>query len=121
SRLEAVTLSAGGLDRRYLLARPRDGIAAPPAVAFLHGTGGTAAWADTEAGWSAFAARQGFVLALPEGVPVDPGKPPKFLTNPPRWNDGSTKPGDRLHTEADDVGFLTAVIEDVLRRTGADP
>lgn len=119
--MEAVTLSSGGLDRRYLLARsPADGDA-PPVVVFLHGTGGTAPWADTEAGWSAFAARQGFVLALPEGVPVDPLKPPKFLTNPPRWNDGSTQPGDRLHTDADDVGFLTAVVEDVLRLTGADP
>jgi polyhydroxybutyrate depolymerase len=117
--LEAVTLSAGGLDRRYLLARPPAAGPAPPAVVFLHGTGGTAAWADAEAGWSTFAAREGFVLALPEGVPVDPRKPPKFLTNPPRWNDGSTTPGDRLHTEADDAGFLAAVVEDVLRRTGA--
>lgn len=88
---------------------------------FLHGTGSTATWADTEAGWSAFAARAGFVLAVPEGVPVNPRRPPKFLTNPPRWNDGSTTPGDRLHTEADDVAFLTAVVDDVLRRTGADP
>lgn len=87
---------------------------------FLHGTGGTAAWADDEAGWSATANREGFVLVLPEGLQPDPGKPTKFLTNPPRWNDGSTAPGDRLHTDADDVGFLTAVVDDVLRRMSAD-
>ena len=119
--MELVPLSAGGLDRRYVLYRPPAGAPGLPLVVFLHGTGGTAAWADDEAGWSAFAAREGFVLALPEGVPPDPAKPAKFLTNPPRWNDGSSRPGDRLHTDADDVGFLTAVVADLLIRTGADP
>lgn len=118
--METVTLSSGGLDRRYLLFIPPAAGPAPPVVLFLHGTGGTAAWADVEAGWSAFAAKAGFVLALPEGAPVTAGKPAKFLTNPPRWNDGSTAPGDRLHADADDVGFLTAVVEDVRHRTGAD-
>jgi polyhydroxybutyrate depolymerase len=117
--LELVTLSAAGLHRRYLLTRPP--ARKTPLVLFLHGTGGTAAWADAETGWSRLAKQEGFALALPEGVPLDPMKPAKFLTNPPRWNDGSTTPGDHLHTDADDVEFLTAVVEDALRRTEADP
>lgn len=88
---------------------------------FLHGTGGTAAWADGETGWSALAQRAGFALALPEGMPIHPDKPPKFLTNPQRWNDGWTRPGDWLHTGADDVGFLAAVIQDAVTRGVADP
>ena len=110
----------GPLDRRYLLTVPPGGGAGRPVVVFLHGTGGTAEWADAETGWSAAAAEQEFVLAVPEALPPDVRKPPKFLTNPPRWNDGSTRDGDTLHTNADDVGFLRAVVVDVLARTGGD-
>jgi polyhydroxybutyrate depolymerase len=114
--MEAITLPG---DRRYLLRAPATGPS--PLVVFLHGTGGTAAWADGETGWSAIAAREGFAVALPEGMPIHPGKPPKFLTNPQRWNDGWTRPGDLLHTGADDVAFLAAVVEDAVARGVADP
>jgi polyhydroxybutyrate depolymerase len=91
---------------------------------FLHGTGATVAWADNETGWSNLAEREGFALAIPEALPPDPTKPPKFLTNPPRWNDGIDEKmqSDSLaanHT-ASDVTFLTAVIDDAIRLTGAD-
>ena len=32
---------------------------------FLHGTGGTADWADADTTWTEAAGRDGFVLALP--------------------------------------------------------
>ena len=85
---------------------------------FLTGTGGTAAWADRETGWSELAGREGFALALPEALPPDPAKPPTFLTNPPRWNDGSPTPSHP--PVADDVRFLLAVIDDAVARFGAD-
>jgi polyhydroxybutyrate depolymerase len=121
--VESVTVPAGGIERRYLLFRPSGGMNPParPVVVFLPGAGGAADWADSETGWSAAAAREGFALAIPEGLPPEPHKPPKFLTNPPRWNDGLTRPGDPLHSDADDVGFLSSVISDVLRRAGGDP
>jgi len=97
---------------------------------FLHGTGATTAWADDETGWSRLAASEGFVLALPQALPPDTSLPPKFLSNPPRWNDGSASGQWKLEAEdrrsdsaqpaADDVSFITAVIEDVVTRTGAD-
>lgn len=109
-------LTVGGAAREYLLAA-RPGLSPRPLVVFLHGAGGTAAWADSETGWSVLAAREGFALALPEGTPPHPDRPPKFLTNPQRWNDGSPSPvGD-----ADDVAFLAAVLDDAAARTPIDP
>jgi polyhydroxybutyrate depolymerase len=112
-----------GTARRTVLVRP-PGRTPPggwPLVLFLHGTGGTADWADADTGWGEAAERDGFLLALPEGLPPDPAKPPKFLTNPPRWNDGATRPGDRLHTDADDVGYLAAAVGELVGRGEADP
>lgn len=89
-----------------------------PLVVFLTGTGGTAAWSDHETGWSKLAAREGFALAIPEAVPPDPTKPLSFLSNPPRWNDGSAPPFDSH--EADDVDFLAHVVDDAITRFGVD-
>lgn len=118
---EVVTVETGGVDRRYLLYRPPAAGDGCPAVIFLHGTGGTAGWAADEARLPAFAAAAGFVLAAPEALPPNPAKSPKFLTNPPRWNDGSPAATPELATAADDLGFLAAVIGDVITRTPADP
>lgn len=90
-----------------------------PLVLFLTGTGGTAEWADRETGWSELARREGFALAVPEALPPDPTKPQTFLTNPPRWNDGS--PPLFQPPVTDDVAFLTAVIDDAVLRFGANP
>ena len=119
--METVTVAVDGENRLYLLQRPADPNLRSPVLIFLHGTGGTAAWATEETGWPEAARTAGYTLAIPQGLAPDPAKPPKFLTNPPRWNDGSTRPGDPLHSDADDVRFLTAVIDDVRRRTPSDP
>ena len=108
-------LTVAGAPRSYLFAAP-DAPGPWPAVLMLHGTGGTAAWCDSEVRLLAPALAAGFALAYPDGVAVDPTKEPKFLTNPARWNDGSTRPGDRLHTDTDDVALLTAVVEDLVGR-----
>jgi len=91
-----------------------------PLVVFLHGTGATAAWGDDESGWSQLAAKAGFVLAVPEALRPDPTSPPKFLTNPQRWNDGSPTAATGM-LKADDVEFLAKVIDDAQTRTGVDP
>jgi polyhydroxybutyrate depolymerase len=123
--VDRITLTVGGEPRQYLLFCPgtpggHAGARRQPLVIFLHGAGGTAAWADGETGWSALAAKEGFALALPEGTPPHPDRPPKFLTNPPRWNDGGPgATGEPL--AADDVAFLAAVIDDATDRAGIDP
>src|SRR5215218_8395360 len=88
--------------RREWLFSP--GATGAPLVLFLTGTGGTAAWADRETGWSKLAAREGFALAIPEPLPPNPGAPPSFLANPPRWNDGSPALFDS--NAPDDADFL---------------
>jgi polyhydroxybutyrate depolymerase len=139
--VDRITLPTADGPREYLLFAPRRaGGVNPPLVVFLHGTGGTAEWADDEAGWSALAAKEGFALALPEGLPPDPARPPKFLTNPRRWNSGELRSAEfgmrnedaasrssiphsefRTPQSCDDVGFLGAVIDDAITRAGADP
>jgi polyhydroxybutyrate depolymerase len=116
----------GGIAREYLLVSPP---APEVLVVFLHGRGGTAAWADHETGWSRLALQEGFALAIPQGLPPQVFQPPKFLTNPPRWNDGSISelisderensalPSDSSpRVDHDDVSFLSAVLDDVSAR-----
>jgi polyhydroxybutyrate depolymerase len=115
-----IPLVVRGEPREYLLFSAAAADRPLPLVLVLHGAGGTGEWADGETGWSAVAAREGFALALPEGTRPHPEKPARFLANPPRWNDGSPGPGGEPST-ADDVAFLAAVIDDVMKRIDVDP
>lgn len=105
----------GEIRREWLFAPADHG---SPLVVFLTGTGGTAAWADHETGWSKLAAEQGFALAVPEALPPNPHAPLSFLRNPPRWSDGSPALFDAQ--EVDDVGFLTHLIADATKRFGVN-
>ena len=80
-------MEIAGLRREYLLLATNQ--PGSPLVVFLHGMGATAEWADDETGWSQLARPENFALALPGALRPDPNEPPKFLTNPQRWNDGS--------------------------------
>ena len=145
--MERITLAVGPAHREYLLFVPASTgptIAGVPLVIFLHGMGATADWADEETGWSRFASREGFAVAIPQALPPNPDQPPKFLTNPPAWQDGGfdkdegrrmkdeKKPGSDsgsdssfiLHPSSlrhEDLAFLTAVMDDAAARVGADP
>jgi polyhydroxybutyrate depolymerase len=107
TRVERIVLETLGVRREYRLFDP--GCTGTPLLVFLHGRGATAEWADDETGWSRLAARERFALALPEALPPDPSRPPKFLTNPQHWSNDS-----------DEVVFLTTVIHDAVTRTGAE-
>ena len=89
SSTRRIVIDAEGVARQFLFFLPAPAPTRIPLVIMFHGTGGTAAWAEEETGWSNLAARKGFAVAYPEGLPPDPTKPPKFLTNPPVWHDGS--------------------------------
>jgi polyhydroxybutyrate depolymerase len=106
--------------RRYLL-WPTHTHGPAPAVVFLHGTGGVAEWVESETHLAAFATTAGFLLAVPAGLPPHPSRPVGFLSNPPRWNDGSTTPADAHHSTTHDVAFLDDVFADLVSNRGADP
>lgn len=114
--METVTLA----DRRYLH-WPAPSPGSVPTFMFLHGTGGVAEWVESETHLAAFARTAGFALAVPAGLPPRPHKPAGFLSNPNRWNDGSTTMRDPHHSTTDDVAFLDSVFDDLVSNRRADP
>lgn len=108
--------------RRALLREPPglDADGRRPAVLLLHGAGGTARLAMGNTGWSGIADREGLLLVYPEGTRRDPEAPPAFLQNPQAWNDGSGR-GHTAKSGVDDVGFLGALIDELLAAHRVDP
>ena len=116
-----ISLTHDGLDRPYLLQVPATPAAAPasaatpaaapasaasvPLVLELHGRGIEAARFDQLTGFGALAGEAGFALAMPQAVGEI-------------WNDGRDAAPERLRP--DDVGYLTAVIDDASARAPID-
>ncbi len=101
------TLEFGQARRSYILFTPDAARGSDlPLVVALHGGGGTAEQMMSFSRFNAIAAREGFVIAYPQGS----GR---------RWNDGRVFRG-RAETDADDVGFVRAVVADIAKRTPLD-
>src|SRR5437763_14947763 len=115
------TLATPAGPRQYMLHEPRGhgGRGPLPLVLFLHGAGGTAAWALDETRWPETADREGFFLLTPEGTRADPKRPAGFLHNPQAWNDGAP-PGQVGHLDVDDVGFVAALLDEVCENWPVD-
>ncbi|HYL58869.1 MAG TPA: PHB depolymerase family esterase [Candidatus Acidoferrales bacterium] len=116
------SLQLGGLTRTFIVHLPPtfDGKSKMPVVFMLHGAGGSGAGADVETGWCAKSDREGFIVILPDGTLPRPSMPPRFLLNPRIWNDGSGR-GAAGKENVDDVGFISAIIDLMEARYGADP
>lgn len=115
-------LEYGGLDRSYLLHLPSPLPNNPlPLVVVLHGGGGSAESAARMTGFDAEADEGGFIVVYPEGT--DRSRPlmsflgkPGFLT----WNAGHCC-GYAQENAIADVGFIRAVVAQVVKDNGADP
>lgn len=110
------TIAHDGIERRYLLRVPaslRGNSSVVPLVIVLHGGGGNARNAENMTGFTAKAAREGFIVAYPEGTGRNKGK---LLT----WNAGHCC-GPAMENEVDDVGFISAMIDHVSARYTIDP
>ena len=115
-----LTLKDGVRNRESLVRTPSlVGSGALPVVVMLHGAGGTAEWADEETGWSAAGEAEGFITVLPEGVPLNPSKPAKFLTNPQVWNPESER-GPAPPPEQNDVEFVRSLLAELPRHLPID-
>src|SRR3990172_834937 len=101
------TIDHGGRVRRYLLHVPpaAKDLQPLPLVVLLHGGGGPGDRIDDLTGMIAIADREGFLVALPDGVDKN-------------WNDGRDDVRSTAHREnVDDVGFIRAMIDDVAAKT----
>jgi len=101
------TLSHGGYERRYLVHLPPsyDGRQPLPVVLAFHGGGGNAEVQRTQSQMNAVADKHGFIVVYPDGT----GRL-RLLT----WNAG-TCCGYAVRKGVDDVGFVSALIDDVAR------
>ncbi|MCX7666323.1 MAG: alpha/beta fold hydrolase [Gemmataceae bacterium] len=102
---QRVVISVGGIERTALVYKPLSGGGSLPPVVLFHGAGGTAEWALQETRFTELADRKDVSVILPEGLARNPHRPPKFLTNPQEWNDGSGR------GSADDVAFLNELLD----------
>ncbi|MFH2131584.1 MAG: PHB depolymerase family esterase [bacterium] len=116
-----IQIRVGEIERSYTVHVPPDytGRSSVPVVVMLHGGGGTGKAAAFETGWSSKADAAGFLAVFPEAMPPDPKRPSRFRSNPQLWNDGSDRfyPGQ---TAPDDVGFLNAMLDDLISRFAVD-
>lgn len=102
----------GGLQRQYKIYLPpayRPGGPALPMVVALHGGTGTADNMVDIAHFDDLAARENFVVLYPEATTGSDGQR--------NWNDGR----DTTDSGVDDVGFITALVGQMIRQYGIDP
>ena len=100
------TLRVGGVERSYLvhLPAPRPAGRALPLVLVFHGAGGRPRGIAEHTGFSRVADREGFIAVYPAGIGG-------------RWNDGR----GRASTPHDDVAFVRALVDTLLRAERIDP
>lgn len=106
-------LQVGGLQRLYLL-HDFSGSKPAPLVIVLHGGGGNGENAMLQTGFDEVARREGLVVAYPYGT--SRRSDTRLLT----WNAGHCC-SHALRSQADDVGFIAALIDSLVASGNADP
>jgi polyhydroxybutyrate depolymerase len=103
------TIQHGGIARTARVFVPPSVKPSPALVLSLHGRGGLAHQQERSSGFDAVAEEEGFVAVYPEGIEKS-------------WNDGRGLAGYAAQARnIDDVGFLVALIDHVVKTRGADP
>ena len=102
------SIFSGGFDRSYILRVPKayDGTKALPMVIVLHGWTASAAIAEQYMRMGDESEKDGFIMVAPDG-----------LGNPQGWNAGFI---DLSGKHADDVQFISALIDKVEAEVGVD-
>lgn len=113
------TLPVDGVSRSYTLHLPpaAAGGAPLPLVVVLHGGGADAASAIALTGFSAEADAEGFIVAYPNGT--GRLKPTAETAGQFSWNAGDCC-GAAMRQDADDVGFLRALVSTIERGHAVD-
>lgn len=113
---ERRAISHDGIERSYLIegrTAAREGKPLP-AIIVLHGGGGNAENAARMTGFTEKAKAEGFLVVYPNGTSKRFSD--KFLT----WNAGHCC-ASAMRENVDDVGFISALIDELVARDGADP
>jgi len=106
-------LAVGGKVRNYLVHVPPQAVTGPlPVVLSLHGGGGNAQQHRQSSGMDAAADRDGYIAIYPNGSGVLPNR---LLT----WNAGNCC-SYAMDRKIDDVGFISALIDDLAKRASID-
>jgi polyhydroxybutyrate depolymerase len=114
--VERQTLKHGGLERSYVVRVPpavQRSTAKVPLVLVLHGGGGNAPITEKTTGFTAKALREGFIVVYPEGT----GRRDNILLT---WNAGHCC-GEAMRNRIDDVGFINALLDKLIREYPVDP
>ncbi len=102
-----VTISTKDGTRTAIVVHPTTATTKPALVVMLHGGLGSATQAEKAYGWDDEAARDGFVVAYPNGLHAT-------------WNVGNCC-GQAQRNNVDDVGFLHALVAQLEKADGVDP
>lgn len=107
-------ISHQGLKRKYRVYLPNsyNKNVATPVVIFFHGAGGNLGCASRE-GLEEYSDKLGFILVSPEGLKV------KHTLFGNFWNGGKWKGGECC-TNADDVGFISKMIDELQKNFNVD-
>jgi polyhydroxybutyrate depolymerase len=114
-----VSIKVGNLEREYIVHVPTGyGNSKPvPVVIMCHGGGGTGKAAITETKWNEKADGIGFLAVFPEATRPNMSAPANFRNNGQTWNDGS----GRFQAKANDVEFISVMIDDLIAKFNVDP
>ena len=102
----ADTIDVGSSQRSYILDRAT-GNKPGPLIVGLHGGGGSATQFRTDSGLTPLANAAGVSVVYPESVTR-------------QWNDGRARKNSRVD-KTDDLGFLKALVQDLVAKGVADP
>jgi len=108
STAQSRTINVGGVSRSYLIQPARGGGGAVPIVVMLHGgtQGPEDMWKETSL--PTVALQNNFIVVAPAGLNK-------------HWNDGRGAVLGGTASKADDVGFLRAVIQQVVQQDHGNP
>ena len=102
------SLTVGGRKRTYIVYRPANLTGSAPLVVMLHGGYGSADQAESNYGWNDEADREHFLVAYPDGIDR-------------AWNTGGGCCGQPAQKNVDDVGFITAMMQQIEQEADVDP
>jgi polyhydroxybutyrate depolymerase len=107
-RTKVETIHADTVDRTYRVYRPANEIARPGLVIVLHGSFGSGFQMETSTGFDAQADRLGWIAVYPDGVADG-------------WDAFGSGPTWGKHPGADDVAFVSALIDHFEATDQVDP